>query len=130
MSVISIRIEDDLQDQLEKFAKKQNNNVAASARKLIADGLAVDAYKKQNNETVSSELLNKTASSELLSEKQKLDAKYKRNFEFMVLEVSALLRLIVKESGKFTHDEAIKLLSKAQSQVETYMRHYESGGKK
>jgi|GEM_PF-6147083 len=116
MPVFSTRLDGKLQDQVAQFAKKRNEGIAKSLRQLIEYGLAVAIYKDQNTEN---------AENESLQERLRLEKEYKRNFEFMALEVAALLKLIVKESGQFSAEEATRLLAKARSQVENYMKRYE-----
>jgi hypothetical protein len=43
-----------------------------------------------------------------------------------MLEAAALLRLIIKESGKFTPEDATRILNKARHNVDAYMQHYEA----
>ena len=120
MPKLSIRLNNKLQDDLVLFAKKNNEPISASLRRLIENGLALTKCQEQHPQATAK------PTDESSQEKPELDAAmYKRSFDFMMLESVALLRLIVKKSGKFDSKTAEYMLSTARSTVDKYMHRYE-----
>lgn len=123
MPTVNFRTDQHLKDKIQKLAKKNNEPSSKYLRRLIEDGIAVAEYKEQNQKINSAP--TQTAIRFDSKKKPELLTEYKRNLDFLLIEISAILHLILKESGKFTPEEAAKLLSKAQKQTEAYMKHYE-----
>jgi hypothetical protein len=117
MPVLSTRVTRKVLDQLEQIANKNDETVSETLRKLVKNGVAVENYKTQQ--------IGEATERGIPEGKQKIEMEYKRSFEMMMLEAAALLRLTIRDSGKFTPEEATKLLNKARQNVETYFKHYD-----
>ena len=127
MAIISIRISDELNDKAEALAKKNGKPLAKYLRQIIEDGLAAAAAEnsKEQGSQISNNLSLQTADAIDAEKKPELLLEYKKNLQYFAIEVSALLHAIIKDSGKFTSEEAAKLELKAQHQTNLYLRHYE-----
>lgn len=116
MPTINFRVKQDLEEKIIMFAQKNHESVSKYLRRLIEERLAV----AEQNQTPAQSAINFDA-----QKKPELLVEYKRNLDFMLIEISALLHQIVKESGKFTAEEAKMIEYEALRKTDLYMRHYE-----
>lgn len=117
MSIATLRLDEKTKNEAERFAQKNGLSLSEYLRTIIEKAIVVEKYHEQNPQP------SETQSSEKLPDEE-MQAEYKRNLEYLLLETNALLRTIVKESSKFTTDEAVKLLNTSQAKTEKYMAYY------
>lgn len=118
MSVTSIRLDEKVRSDAERFAQKNGISLSEYLRAIIEKVIVTEKYHEQNPQP------SATQTSEKL-QKEKLQANYKKYLNYAILNTYFLLRLIVKNSGKFSDKTAAELINTAGSNATKLMKSHD-----